>query len=206
MTTENPTLDDSASGKNAHYVACKSQQQSVAYCACLRRQQVIESGESVPGDWSACREAARVNSCRALHMRHEEKVAGHALYFKPRELTVANSSGWQTIDRALGMGGIKPGELTVISSGKQTGRSVLSALGTAVSSSTYAAAVTAAAQERAAKAAEPEKPDQPKPDTPAVSGAKPQPAKPQLTMLPGESAIDFIRRLRAPQQSASATA
>lgn len=202
MTTEFHTLEDSASGKNAHYVACKIQQQSVAYCACLHRQKVIDSGESVPGDWSACRDASRNSSCRALHMRHEEVVAGQALYFKPREQFAAEGIIWKSLDRKSG---IKPGVLTMIKPGKQAGKTILGVLSSAVANSTYAAAVTAAAQEHPAQAPAPEKIDPPQPEAAAISGAKPQPAKPQLSMQPGESAMDFIRRLRA-SQSAVATA
>lgn len=188
MTSETKyTLDDSASGKNAYYVNCKVQSQSVAYCACLNRQKIINT-EAYPADWSPCKDAARHKECKALEMRHEEMIAGHAMFFKPRSVIQSIASvASAAVDYFRPMATTAPAKKS----------DALSIIASGVGTSTYADAITAAAKDHKV----------------AVSGAKPaaklppalpenvvmQPAKTaaKLVMQPGESLPDFLARLRA---------
>lgn len=190
MTSETKyTLDDSASGKNAYYVNCKVQSQSVAYCACLNRQKIINT-EAYPADWSPCKDAARHKECKALAMRHEEMIAGHAMFFKPRSVIQSIASV-----ASAAVDYLRPMVTTTTAPAKKS--DALSIIASGMGTSTYADAITAAAKDHKV----------------AVSGAKPAaklpPALPEkvalrpaktvekLVMQPGESLPDFLARLRA---------
>lgn len=79
---------DSADGKlNAYTRHCGTVGYSMNYAACLARQATLANSKAKPpADWSACVEAARNASCHALHMRREEELKGHAIYFHAREV------------------------------------------------------------------------------------------------------------------------
>jgi hypothetical protein len=76
---------DSAKVDNAYYLpGCEHRQHSPSYAACLFKITEIEAGR--PQDlWSECMPAIKGGSCRALGMRHEEQLAGQALYYHPRQ-------------------------------------------------------------------------------------------------------------------------
>jgi hypothetical protein len=77
-------LEASATGANRYMLACPALGQRMSYAACLNRLQTIKTGVGVPKDWSECDRACTARQCPAQHMREDEVVAGHALYFVPR--------------------------------------------------------------------------------------------------------------------------
>jgi hypothetical protein len=91
------TLEDSASGKNAHMLACNAIGQRMSYAACLNRIKVVQSDQRAPADWSVCKSALGCRQCPAKDMRDDEIEAGHALFFVAREdvqNAVAASRDW----------------------------------------------------------------------------------------------------------------
>lgn len=70
---------------NSHCLRCAVTGQGMGYAACLWRQDVLSNvNAKTPADWNVCRESAASGSCVALRMRHEEVVAGKAIYFRER--------------------------------------------------------------------------------------------------------------------------
>ncbi|OAD82846.1 hypothetical protein ATN89_17330 [Comamonas thiooxydans] len=168
---------------------------------------MIDSSKPAPADWSACRDASRNASCRALHMRHEEKVAGHALYFVPREqIKVADAAFTFHADA-----GMRKGEMTLtVLKSRDTSKSLSfeDSLTAAAAGSSYAEAVSkaAAAHKTTPKPAIEGARASAGSATPSPAPAAAAPLKPQVavTPLPGESPLDFIARLRAAATTAPA--
>ena len=80
----------SALGINAYHIhACPVLGQSQPYCACLKRLDKFEAGEAFAlGEsetYSNCKRAWGGPACQAHTMRSEEHKAGKALYFVNRE-------------------------------------------------------------------------------------------------------------------------
>lgn len=198
-TTIHP-LSASADGKrNAFSRRCEVLGQTMNYAACLWRNGVLERDDiKAPADWEPCRNAMRCGTCNSANMRREEVLKGHSIYFKDRSVLASIKDAARTW---LGMDYFtkKPGtagSVTILLGTRRTStpaapapapkpkRDVFDAMGDMGS---YADAITAAASSAPVSAPRIEVPPTPSP----APAASPKPA-----MLPGESPLAYMRRLK----------
>lgn len=85
------TVDDSASGNNAYYVACSVVGQHAAYAACLSRLTQRKEGR-LSVSYAACSSAIGKKDCPAIEMRKQELAAGKAMFFINRIKLTAYSN------------------------------------------------------------------------------------------------------------------
>ena len=173
--------------RNAQSLTCPKLGQSMNYAACLWRQSVLSKPDiRTPADWAPCAGAARSNECTALQMRREEELAGRAIYFRDRQRAITEARQ-QWIMPAIGRRA-DPGPAAAAPAAPARPAHALDALAGAGG---YADALSIAAKQQASA---------PAPSTPVAAPATPTPAPaaaPALQVLPGESPLDALRRMRA---------
>ncbi|MFK3741007.1 hypothetical protein [Massilia sp. TN1-12] len=209
--------DASAGANNAYYLHhCAAIERGPAYAACLSRLHDIAGGRSNERT-SECEKTLREGRCVAAGMREQEQLAGQALYYFPRlnkpflPVSVAGDFGvliTNHTDPALIPAQPKPFGVRASAPSRPTApaRTLDDHLTTATTSG-FAEALSAAVAEAAdtpapAPAQTQAWPMMPKPaPTPApapkvvTAGPPPKPARPP--MLPGETPLQYARRLAA---------
>lgn len=175
----------SADGKrNGFYHRCSIVGQSRPYAGCLAR---VDGGVNLDAD---CTTAIRQCNCPAMGMRQDEVVAGQAIFFQERNITPTTASRlWIEsggVERAKGYVKLFSSEGAPESSGKVTqapGKPGIFSRMLDVGTAAISAAINKAAS--------------PVPAEPAPKQSQPSRPVNKLTLLPGESPIDAIRRMKA---------
>lgn len=172
----------SGSPSNAHYLAgCHIVQHRPAYCSCLAKIEARQHG-SLDNMFAGCSQAIVQKTCPALSMKQEEELAGKAIYFISREKLRAfteQQSGLVSPEHSQPDTTPKP----IPSAPKRPASSIFPTGGDG-----YAAAINAGLAELNSR-------------TPAPASEPAQPKQvvslPSLKPNPGESMIDFARRMAA---------
>lgn len=195
----------SAGPDNAYYLKhCATIERGPSYAACLSRLHDIDVGHSNERT-SECEKTLREGRCIAAGMREQEKLAGQALFYFPRlnkpflSAKVAGDFGiliTNQTDPALITKEPKPfGVRADVTSKPAAPAKTLDDHLTAATTSGFAEAISAAVAEAAEEPARPAPTPVPKPTpaaapTPAAKSARPP-------MLPGETPLQYARRLAA---------
>lgn len=173
----------SALGSNAHHITgCPVVGQSQPYCACLKRLEAFETGVmTTEGDsHHDCRRAWGGPRCAAYVMKNEEAVAGKALYYINRKKLQAFNGTVIVTDRPAKL--VSPAVSDVRPTSAPTQPKPATAPVAPLTAS-YADAINATMQTLSSPA-------------PVVQAAPAEtPTRP--AMLPGESPLDYIRRIKA---------
>lgn len=186
MSDKHP-LSASASGTNAYYLGlCRHTEHNPAYAACLDKIRRLKAGDT-KNIWPKCIEAIGLHTCQAQNMRQAEELAGHAMYFVPRE---TRGPAWSTeptdsnrVEKAPAKEDRFHTEHVPAAPRKHA----------PVEHGTYADAINAAMQAQPAPV--------PAPAAPVAAPAKPVPDAPKRE--PGESIIQYAARLRAARNEGS---
>lgn len=83
-------LEASTWGKNAFYHHCRVTEQRRNFAACMNILLAIRDKRINEGsDYGGCVNAVKNGNCPAVAMRKEEIAAGHAIYYKERQIPVS---------------------------------------------------------------------------------------------------------------------
>lgn len=178
MSTEKLPPSASASGKNAYYLGvCRHVGGNPSYAACLDKIARIAKNDVVL--CRDCVDPVKHGTCQAKNMQQAEQLAGQALYFIPRD-SIATSHNkipaWSEESYQPPVPKVKatPAPAPLIATGS------------------YADAINAAL-----KAAAPAPTPAPAAAVAVVASAAPVTPKPTPAMVPGETPIQFARRIAA---------
>lgn len=210
-------LSASADGKrNTYSRRCEVIGQTMNYAACQWRNGVLSRNDiRTPVDWEPCRNAMRCGTCNAVNMREEEVLKGHSIYFRERAsfggLLKEAARTWLGMDYwgkkkdpserstavLLTPAAPRPATKPAAPAPKPAARRSGDALDAMGDLGGYEDAISAAYTAAPAPA-----PVSAPVAAPLVSSA--ESLIKRLPMLPGESPLEYSRRLRAAREQAPA--
>ncbi|TSP13983.1 hypothetical protein [Cupriavidus campinensis] len=198
----NLPLDYSMRGDNAYYDDfCPTIGHRPGYCVCLHKIQAVKEGRTALNP--DCTSAIKGGSCGALARRAEEERAGKSIFYISREVLQAHAkieeaeaariaaarAGIRLPPKRTAADGALPRSVPAKVPAKPTDTETLVDF-----SSGMASAISQAAKEQAAAPATVQAPA-PKPEPAAESKVGPISVKPD--MLPGETPLQYARRVSA---------
>lgn len=182
----------SALGINAYHIhACPVLGQSQPYCACLKRLDKFEAGEAFAmGDSETYRDCKRAwggPACTAFTMRTEEHKAGKALYFINRQklneynglIATDRQTARQMLAESVSRPAPTPTQPVKVNAPPARPEKVAPLL-----QADYASAINAELQTLSSPA-------------PVVQSTPVEATTTRPAMLPGESPLEYIRRIKA---------
>lgn len=178
-------IQESANGKtNAYYHLCNAVGCKRAYALCLHLIEQQKAGTINSDLYGDCDGYIAKKTCPAIKMSQEELIKGQAIYFIPRNEWVKDapssqtySIGYQPIQRELERKLPPPAPVRPM-----------------VDAGSFADAINTATQEATPRTVV-QPPRKAEVVEPVIPEVKPQPKAPREPMLPGETPLEYARRV-----------